>query len=118
VQVGHVEELLQLPHGDDVAGLIEAVKLHDELIDSLQDVVGGTDEAVPLRTLDVHLDDQVLSAVAVFRDLIGQRVERAMVFDTGDRSDALAVKDRPAARAPGRPEIEAVVLVHRDREFA
>lgn len=113
-RVALMEDARQLLDGLGIAGLLDAVKLHAQLVDVPEHRLGHCHERGPLGTLDVHFDDQALAGIAVSRDLGLERVEQAAFFSRTGRSDALLVEHRGRALAPLWPlHVEAVVLVHR-----
>ena len=92
--------------------VIEPVHLHRNLGNRRQQLIGGCEQRIPFRALDVHLDDQTLTRVAVFPDLIFQGIEEMRTPITGPIADTFAVKHERAAVAGWPRGIKAIVLMH------
>ena len=89
-----MEELLQLPHGDNETVLVEPMEFDGQLVDALQYLVRGVEKALPLRAFDVHLHDKVFARVTILADLVFECVEWPSILDPAAVPDALFMKDR------------------------
>jgi hypothetical protein len=99
VEVHEIEVPLQLPDHLDNLRIVVAVELHCDLRNRSQQLVRSCEERIPFRALDVHLDDHAPASVAVFPDLVFQRIEELRLPVAGAIADAFVVKHERAAVA-------------------
>ena len=69
-------------------------------------------QRIPLRALDIHLENEPFAHVAVLGELILQGVEHASFLGLGAVVHALRVKDRIAVGTRRLRGVEAIVLMH------
>jgi len=77
VQVGDVEEPLQLSHRINVARLVDAMKLDRKLIDVFEDRIRSFKEGVPLSSFYIDLHDQMTARISVLPELMLRGLEPA-----------------------------------------
>ena len=114
VEVHEIEVPLQFSDYLENLRITVAVHLHRDLRNRREQFVGGREERIPFSALNVHLDDQAPTGVAVPSDLVFQRVEEMRFPVAGPIADAFVVKHERAAVAGWSRRIKTVVLLHRN----
>ena len=114
MEVHEIEVPVQLTEHLENLRIVEAVHFHRELRNRSEQFVWRCEKRFPFPAFDVHLDDQTPAGIAVFADLVFQRVEETRIPVAGPISDAFVVKNKAAAVADWPRWIETIVFVHRN----
>ena len=112
VEIHEIEVLLQLTERFENLWIVESVHFHRELRNRREQFVRRCEERFPFSAFDIHLDDHTLAGIAVFADLVFQRVEEVRFPIARVISDAFVVKDESAAVAAWPRWIETIVFVN------
>ena len=112
VEIHEIEIPLQLTERLENPRIVEPVHFHRELRNRREQFVWRCEKRFPFSAFDVHLDEHTPAGIAVFADLIFQRVEEVRFPIARPISDAFVVKDKSAAVADWPRWIETIVFVH------
>ena len=118
MQVRDVEELFQSADHSEVLFLGNPVKLHNELVDSLESRRRRPKQRFPLSAFDIHFDHHAICTCAAGQlSLQGIKVASTFICQ-GRGTNALWMEQRDATLTDRLSHIKAIVLMYADVECA